>query len=57
MSKKDYDTIAKVLSRWRGQADSVVAAIVCDLADEFAHDNPKFSNHKWHDACQAYRRG
>jgi hypothetical protein len=57
MSRKDYNAIAKIISRWRRHSnDSAMAAIVCDLGEMFKQDNHNFNPTRWHEACAAKPR-
>lgn len=64
---KDYENIAAILLKWRKSAEIVamdsssvppeyganlLAAVVCDLADYFASQNPRFDRNLFHIATQ-----
>ena len=55
MTRKDYETIADAMKRayWQtGSKDTIsYMTYVQNLAVEFLKDNPRFSKHRFYEAC------
>ena len=55
MTRKDYETIADAMKRayWQtGSKDKIsYMTYVQNLAVEFLKDNPRFSKHRFYEAC------
>lgn len=61
MTKKDYERIADAMKRayWQtGNRDTIsYMTYIQNLAVEFVKDNPKFTPHKFYEACGLLNMG